>query len=158
MEKMVWSSELDTGINIIDEQHKRIVGYINELVELKDHPDLGKVGVVIDELVDYTISHFSFEESIMEDAGYPLLSPHKKIHALFIKKIGIIIERFKNGRDVVDDLLHLLQKWLINHIKNEDGDYIDIVQHHMTDLKAYYDEKAKLAGIKTESERDYILY
>ncbi len=131
MEKLVWSSELDTGINVIDEQHKRIVGYINELVELQDHQDRDKVGDVIDELVDYTISHFAFEESVMEDAGYPFLSPHKKIHVLFVKKVSVIIGRFKDGEDVVDDLLHLLQKWLINHIKNEDGDYIDIVQRHM---------------------------
>ncbi|MCP3667982.1 MAG: bacteriohemerythrin [Gammaproteobacteria bacterium] len=135
MEKLVWSSELDTGINVIDEQHKRIVGYINELVELKDHPERDKVGDVIDELVDYTISHFAFEESVMEGAGYPFLSPHKKIHVLFVKKVSMIIERFKNGEDVVDDLLHLLQKWLINHIKNEDGDYIDTVQHHMAKSK-----------------------
>ncbi len=131
MEKLVWSSDLDTGIHVIDEQHKRIVEYINELIDLKNSPEKGKIGNVIDELVDYTISHFAFEESVMEDAGYAFLSPHKKIHELFTKKVASITERFKSGEDVVDDLLLLLKKWLINHIQNEDGDYIDTVQHHM---------------------------
>ena len=131
MEKLVWSHDLDTGIKVIDEQHKRIVEYINELIDLRGNPDRAKIENVIDELVDYTISHFAFEESVMEDAGYPFLSPHQKIHSLFTKKVGAITERFKEGDDVVEDLLHLLKKWLINHIKNEDGDYIKIVQRHM---------------------------
>lgn len=129
--KLVWSSDLDTGISVIDGQHRRIVDYINELHDAKDELDKAKVGDIIGELVDYTVSHFSFEESLMEQAGYPFLGPHKKIHELFIKKVSSFVERFKNGEDVVDDVLVMLQKWLINHIKNEDGDYIDVVSRHM---------------------------
>jgi len=129
--KIVWTSDLDTGIKVIDGQHKRIVDYINELHDAKDELDKGKVGDIIGELVDYTVSHFSFEESLMEQAGYPFLGPHKKIHELFVKKVNSFVERFKNGEDVVDDVLVMLQKWLINHIKNEDGDYIEVVSSHM---------------------------
>ena len=131
MKKLVWSADLDTHIHVIDEQHKRIVGYINELQDAKDSLDKEKVGDVINELVDYTISHFSFEESLMEQAGYPFLQPHQKIHELFVKKVSSFVERFKKGEDVADDLLVMLQKWLINHIKNEDGDYTDVVQDFM---------------------------
>ncbi len=44
------------------------------------------------------------------------------------------MERFKAGEDVVDDVLVMLQRWLIGHIKNEDGDYIDIVSAHMDEI------------------------
>jgi len=37
------------------------------------------------------------------------------------------VERFEAGEDVTKELLNMLQKWLINHIKNEDGDYVDLV-------------------------------
>lgn len=130
MKKMEWSSDLDTGIKVIDGQHRRIVEYINELQEARENLDKKTVHDVIDELVDYTISHFSFEESLMEQAGYPFLDPHKKIHELFVKKVGSFVERFKKGEDVVDDILTMLQKWLINHIKNEDGDYVDVVSRY----------------------------
>lgn len=130
-----WSHELDTGIDIIDSQHKRIVEYINELHEAQELLDKAKVGDVINELVDYTVSHFAFEESLMENAEYPFLAPHQKVHELFIKKVSSFVERFKEGEDVTNELLTMLQKWLINHIKNEDGDYKEIVLNSMNKMK-----------------------
>lgn len=127
-----WSPELDTGIAVIDEQHKRIVQYINELQGAQEKLDKKAAGDVIDELVDYTISHFAFEESLMEQAGYPYISPHKKVHSLFINKISKFVERFKAGEDVTDDLLNMLQRWLINHIKSEDGDYAATVRENIS--------------------------
>jgi len=109
-------------------------GYINQLHEAQQSNERSKVGDVIEELVDYTISHFAFEESLMENAGYPFLSPHKKVHALFIKKVGKFVERFSAGEDVVADLLTMLQRWLVNHIKNEDGDYTVLVKKSMRDM------------------------
>ena len=121
MPHLKWSRELDTGVEIIDEQHKRIVQYINELYDAENAEDEQKVGEVIDELVDYTISHFSFEESLMEQANYPFLSPHKKVHGLFINRVSKFVERYNSGEDVAGELISMLQKWLINHIRNEDG-------------------------------------
>ncbi|MEW8014522.1 MAG: bacteriohemerythrin [Candidatus Sedimenticola endophacoides] len=78
MAHLEWSNSLDTGISVIDEQHKRIVDYINELHDAQQTLDKRRVGEVIDELVDYTVSHFAFEESLMEQAGYPFLEAHKQ--------------------------------------------------------------------------------
>ncbi len=126
-----WTVDLETDIEIIDNQHKRIVDYINELYETKDHHDKNVTKNILDELVDYTISHFAFEESMMEQAGYPFLRPHIKIHELFIKKVNALYERFEKGEDVTDEILTLLQKWLVNHIQKEDADYVNIVQENM---------------------------
>ncbi len=123
-----WNPSLDTGIDIIDSQHRRIVDYINQLHDAQQNGDRDQVGDVIEELVDYTISHFAFEESLMENAGYPFLAPHKKVHALFVRKVEKFVERFAAGEDVTAELLQMLQKWLLNHIKNEDGDYVEIVR------------------------------
>ncbi len=123
MAHLKWSSDLDVGVALIDEQHKRIVKYINELYDAQRAKNTAKAGEVIEDLVDYTVSHFSFEESMMEQANYPFLAAHQKVHALFIKRVSKFIERYEAGEDVVDELLATLQKWLINHIRNEDGDY-----------------------------------
>ncbi|PUD98123.1 MAG: hypothetical protein C3L25_13445 [Candidatus Sedimenticola endophacoides] len=135
MAHLEWSNSLDTGISVIDEQHKRIVDYINELYDAQQTLDKRRVGEVIDELVDYTVSHFAFEESLMEQAGYPFLEPHKKVHGLFVKKVTKFVDRFEAGEDVAGELLTMLQRWLINHIRNEDGDYTEIVRRNMKDLK-----------------------
>jgi hemerythrin len=134
MALLKWSNDLNTGVDIIDEQHKRIVRYINELYEAQAANNRAQVGEIIDELVDYTVSHFAFEESLMERAGYPFLDPHKKVHGLFVGRVSKFVERFKEGEDVAGDLVSMLQKWLINHIQNEDGDYAEIVRKSVKSL------------------------
>ncbi len=131
-----WPNDLNTGIGIIDEQHKRIVQYINELHAARQQEDAALVGEVLGELVDYTISHFAFEESLMEKAGYPFVEPHKRVHSLFVERVGEFVERHKAGEDVGEELLYMLHKWLFNHIKNEDGDYAEIVKESMGDIRA----------------------
>ena len=64
MTYLEWSDDLDTGIAVIDDQHKRIVAMINQLDDAQRTANKVKVGTVIDELIDYTVSHFAFEEAM----------------------------------------------------------------------------------------------
>jgi hemerythrin len=126
-----WSSDLDTGIQVIDNQHQRIVEYINKLDHAQKHHSRDEVAEVLDELVDYTLSHFAFEESLMEDAGYGFINAHKKVHQLFAKRVGDYQQRFKMGDQIEEELIHTLKAWLINHIKNDDQDYAEDVRRNM---------------------------
>jgi hemerythrin len=123
-----WVPELDTGIEEIDVQHRRIVGYINRLYELRDTPNRESLGDVIAEMVDYTISHFAFEEGVMESAGYMFSGPHKRVHELFTRKVAEMQGRFNAGENITAELHGLLSRWLFNHIRNEDHGYIDAVK------------------------------
>ncbi len=123
-----WSDSLDTGIDVIDNQHRRIVDYINKLEDTREHHSMEEVGVVLDELVDYTLSHFTFEESLMEEAGYPFIKAHKRVHELFIRRVSDYMQRFKMGEDITEELHNTLKAWLINHIRNDDYDYSEIVR------------------------------
>ena len=129
MGTLTWSKDLDTGIDVIDNQHRRIVDYINQLHDARisghQKEDIAKV---IDELVDYTLSHFAFEETMQEEAGYPFLKAHKKVHELFTKRVGEYQERFRLGEDVSEELNNLLVTWLFNHIKRDDADYVVAVK------------------------------
>ena len=62
---IIWNDTLNTGISVIDSQHRRIVAYINALEEARSAKDRAQVGQIIEQLVDYTQSHFGFEESLM---------------------------------------------------------------------------------------------
>jgi hemerythrin len=131
MAHIEWSSDLDTHIPVIDKQHHRIVEYINNLYDISETHDREEVGRVLQELVDYTLSHFAFEESMMEEAGYPFIKGHKSVHDLFTKRVGDFMTRFKMGEDITDELLTVLKSWLINHIKSDDNDYADAVRANM---------------------------
>jgi hemerythrin len=126
-----WTDELNTGIPVIDNQHQRIVAYINKLDHAQQHHSRDEVGEVLDELVDYTLSHFAFEESLMEEAHYTFINAHKKVHQLFVKRVADYQQRFKMEEDIEEELMHTLRAWLINHIKNDDRDYADDVRHNM---------------------------
>ena len=131
MAMLVWMPELDTGIDEIDRQHRRIVEYINKLHELRTTQDREALGNVIGEMVDYTVSHFVFEESLMENAGYLFSGPHKKVHELFTRRVMDLQMRFDAGEDVTGELHGMLSRWLFNHIRNEDHGYIDSARAYL---------------------------
>lgn len=123
-----WVPALNIGIEEIDRQHRRIADYINRLYALRETPDRKLLGVVIAETVDYTLSHFAFEEAMIEEAGYMFSGPHKRVHELFIRRITEIQQRFEAGEDVANELHGMLSRWLFNHIRNEDRGYVDTVK------------------------------
>ncbi len=131
MLKLEWSSVLDTGIEEIDNQHRRLVDYINELGEARKTNDMKLVGKVIDDTIDYTISHFGFEESLIEEAGYKMLRPHKKVHELFVRRVADFQKRFKAGEDISEELHALLSRWLVSHIKHDDHAYAECVKKYL---------------------------
>ena len=136
MEIIQWRPTLETGIDVIDQQHKRIVDYINALRIAQVKGDRGAVAKTIDDVIDYTQSHFGFEEALMEDAGYPPLNAHKRVHELFIRRVAVLHQRFKSGEDIAQDLHNVLARWLITHIQTEDRHYVGAVKEKMVGVVA----------------------
>ena len=130
---MQWQMEFNIGIEVIDDQHKRIVEYINELEEILSDPfhTREQVGDVLNNIIDYTQSHFAFEESLLAQANYPYMSPHKSVHEAFISKIEKYRQQFLAGTAIEKDLHKMLLKWLINHIQHDDADYVASVKESM---------------------------
>lgn len=127
----VWDSSLDTGIDIIDTQHRRIVDYINQLHSAITQNDHAAVREVLDQVVDYTMTHFTFEEKLMERAGYRHCEAHCEVHKAFATRVEEYRMRLARGEDVAKRLLSDLRIWLTNHIKNEDRDYTEVVKAHL---------------------------
>lgn len=125
---ILWTRDLSTGIAVLDNQHRRIVEYINQLGAAIKQRDRAVVGVVLNELVDYTISHFAFEESLQEEAGYLYAKPHKAVHEVFIKRVAKLQEKHDAGEDVAVQLHSMLSTWLIHHIKRDDMAYVTEVK------------------------------
>ena len=131
MALLVWQDDLNTGVEVIDHQHMRIVEMLNHLHVTQKSMERVAVGEVIDELIDYTLSHFAFEEELMEEAGYPFCAAHKRVHEVFIKRVSEYRMRFESGEDITDDLRNMLSRWLFNHIRNDDKAYADSVKRHL---------------------------
>ena len=85
------------------------------------------MAAVLAETIDYTLSHFAFEEQLMVDAGYTFSGPHKKVHEIFVRKVSEFKERFDAGEDVAEELHAMLSRWLFNHIRHDDKGFVEAV-------------------------------
>lgn len=141
-----WSKDLDIGISVIDNQHKRIVDYINELDEVNKTGNMADINRVLDQLVDYTVTHFAFEEDLQENAGYPFIKAHRRVHEVFTKRVVDFQARARAGENVAPELLSMLKVWLINHIKGDDVDYVEVVKKSLGNQEA--EEKSGWLGSK----------
>jgi hemerythrin len=128
MAYMQWTEDLETGIQVIDDQHKRIIGYINELHHASETGNSAEVQEVLEGLLDYTITHFQFEEELQAKAGYPFLKAHQRVHEIFMKRIAAFRERADKGENIIPELLSMLKVWLSSHIKGDDRDYVESVR------------------------------
>lgn len=141
---MQWNESYNIGIDVIDNQHRQILDYINALESIRHTGDRGKIKEVLEDLIDYTQSHFSFEENLLEQVNYQYLPSHRGIHALFVKRLTDYRQKFEEGHSIENDLYRLLSKWLINHIQHDDQDYVDSVRDNMLSyLKSQEQKKGK---------------
>jgi hemerythrin len=124
---LIWSKNLSVGIDVIDKQHMRIVSYINDLddaMRLSSDPRArARIESILRSAIEYTESHFGFEEAMLEDVNYPFLKAHKKIHELFVRRMLDYQRRLSEGENITLELHETLTRWLVNHIKSEDMDY-----------------------------------
>lgn len=123
-----WDAALSVGIKSIDDQHRRLVDYINELEQaLRKNDDAG-IGRIVDQMVDYTVTHFEFEEALMEKCGYQGLAAHRTIHQNFTNRVAYYKGRSIAGLNVGPQLLTELRSWPTGHIMREDQNYSETVR------------------------------
>lgn len=124
MAKLIWSTDLNTGIEVLDGQHKKIIEYVNRLDDAMFGGGKRKqVENSIAKLVDFAASHFAFEEGMLEKARYPFLRAHKRVHDVLVRRITDYQARFGLGEEVAGELHQLMSAWLVNHIRYDDMDY-----------------------------------
>ncbi|TNE95217.1 MAG: bacteriohemerythrin [Gammaproteobacteria bacterium] len=129
---IVWTPNYQIGIEVIDNQHRRIVEYINEVYAVREKQEpRGRLAEVLFDLVDYTMSHFAFEEALMDEAGYPDIALHRLTHDTFTRQIQTFKKRFEGGEDIAEDLANMLQRWLLEHIVTDDVSYSEVVKRQI---------------------------
>lgn len=131
---ITWTAEFETGIDIIDEQHKRIFEYLEEIDHAIKTRNTDEVEHVIKSLIDYSISHNTFEESLMKKAGYPMLEAHHQVHEAFKTRANAYADHLAKGDDpfrVAREVRTDIGLWLTNHIKRDDKHYVSFVKHNI---------------------------
>jgi hemerythrin len=120
-----WKSVYSVGIVSIDQQHQKLIGLINSLQVAVDYATGEHFERnALDELVDYTKTHFKYEEDLMEQNGYADFASHCSEHARMIARVEEVLSAYRQDpHNALHEALKFLKDWLINHINGTDKQY-----------------------------------
>lgn len=119
MNEFVFDESLRLGIKVLDEQHGRFIGYINDTWEALERGDGCEEFLhILNQLLDYALEHFSCEEALMREHGYPDYEAHKQRHSDTAGELfDFDLRLLANDRQESEAFLRFLTDWLQHHIK-----------------------------------------
>lgn len=122
MSLFAWKPEYSVGNVQIDSQHKQLFQMADDL-----HSAMvgGRGRQVIEQLLDkliaYTRFHFTSEEGLMKESGYPDFPRHHELHEKLTKQVVDFQQQVKSGQSAVTvSIMQFLRDWLDHHIKGDD--------------------------------------
>ncbi len=125
-EKYKFTEDYYTGIPFIDEEHRHLFELANEAYDtMKDEfmvDKYDKIVELIEELSDYTKTHFAHEEEYMKSINFQYFWSELRAHKMFVAKMDSYdLSQIDQSQDqAILDLLDFLTKWLTVHIKGAD--------------------------------------
>ena len=118
---MEWSAALSVGFGEIDRQHQRLIEIANALnAAMQTGEGTSAVGRILNELVDYTVKHFAYEENLMRQQGYRDINNHLAEHKKLIDDVSAYKRQFESGHNNTIELLGFVRDWLVKHIMKTD--------------------------------------
>jgi len=122
---ITWSEKFSVNVEELDQQHKKLVGLINELNEAMS---VGKgkdvLRRIVDDLARYASTHCRAEEKYFARFEYPDTFNHRIEHIALMKKVAAFKERFDNGNQPLSvEVLRFMSEWLKRHIMETDRKY-----------------------------------
>ena len=117
-----WTDELSVGNELIDSQHKRLIDAINDFCDsINKGNDKAVIQKAVDNLTYYVKTHFSDEEKLMGEYGYPQFELHRRMHERLMQSVHRYAEKLQAGQKILNlDMAIFLKGWLENHIAETD--------------------------------------
>ena len=119
---VIWNPAWETGVPLIDEDHRQLLSQIEQLFNAIHEKRPGdRIPEILAFLAEYVESHFAREERHMEASEYPGLAHHKAIHDDMRAQVARLIKSSHGNPAVVtEDVVNFLSEWLVSHITEED--------------------------------------
>jgi hemerythrin len=129
--KFDWNPDLETGIDIVDEQHRRYFQLLNNYLEkisatLSDSNQFFDLLEKFDFLHQYAKEHFSTEELIMQEADE---------HLYFERHVEELYERLKAegfSQELASEADYYMIEWFVKHIREADMDLAEFLHNKVS--------------------------
>lgn len=137
MDLLVWSHTYSIENETIDAQHKKLMQLLNDLHNVQSAGGgEGRVGGILNDLVDYTVYHFKAEEELQEKNNFPDLAYHKGVHQKLIQDVQGFLELLKNQDQTAKErLMVFLTNWLKDHILGDDKKFGRFLKQNETSVQ-----------------------
>lgn len=122
MSLLRWSDQYLVGNDLIDRQHRYLFDLINAFhdafIEQRDRREVLRL---LNQLIEYSESHFQDEERVMRESGYPELEQHHAEHARLYERIFALNAKLADRSfNPTYDTIAFLRTWLSDHIIGND--------------------------------------
>ncbi len=121
------TKDMIVGIPKVDEQHRELVKMLNTAQSMGMKAfSADETKKTLDFLGNYVVKHFSDEEILQRQSGYPKHDWHKEQHKAFIGEFGKLKQEFTaNGASskFTLQLNKAIIDWVIRHIKTADTEF-----------------------------------
>jgi hemerythrin len=128
-EHVSWSNSYSLGVKLIDDQHKGLIDFVNDLFNNasgNEKRERAYFTEVIQQAVQYIKDHFQAEEKLMLGTKFPGYAEHKKVHDEFTLTVLKAVKDFEAGkRLVLEKFAYFLKDWILTHIAVMDRQYAD---------------------------------
>ncbi len=130
LETFKWDQRYETGIAIVDSQHRHLVDLLNSLVEVvteQRHAESEDVLALLDGLAAYAVVHFADEERLMRESGCDPrhMEVHERQHGAFGEQVRLARSEYlaaHQSREILELLVRFVTSWLSFHILGSDKD------------------------------------
>lgn len=122
---MEWTPTFETGVKLIDDEHRELVAILNEF-HLALAKNLGDViaFTTLNKLIRYAEKHFADEEALMAKARYPAMRTHVEEHAELMAQVFELNGRLTRREEALSmELFEFLRAWLVEHILGSDMEF-----------------------------------
>jgi len=129
---IAWNESYSVKVGSLDTQHQKLFSIMNRLHEaMSVAKGQTQVKAVLQELIDYTTTHFAAEEAALEKQGYPTLAGRKAEHKALLEKVRGYQKEYMEGKTgMAASLLQFLVEWLKQHIQQTDKEYSQFLNDH----------------------------
>ena len=127
MAKLEWSESLKLGVESMDQDHKFLISLMNKLEALEGaNAEKDQISQCFNDLLEFTVKHFSKEEEFMESMQFDGLNSHKLIHKELLRRLGDHHDEFNKTGVISEGLMDFLVIWLKSHICGIDAKYAKV--------------------------------
>ncbi|HYH19122.1 MAG TPA: bacteriohemerythrin [Azospirillum sp.] len=120
MPRIVWRDRMAIGVVEIDDDHRRLVDYVNALEEAVNAVrfDQRAVAACLQGLVEYAGRHFAMEERLMRAIGFPHLTEHQRRHREGHQELLRLQRAFEAlpVQDTGAQVYRFAANWLVKHV------------------------------------------